>query len=239
MTAEKSETSAMRAQRFVGACLIGILALCGVGSEGAAQQVIRAYVADGLELEMKIIRLEDVRPEGEPQTIEESLLRFAAGGEPRYAAKGNLAELHALYPDAPPYDEVAVLNKFLVSKRAFALEWWPPPCAGGAGYCIQTKPAVHLLTSLRLDGSEAPILVTGEASVISRLDSKGSDLPQRVWSYSEPISETRWTGLWDQAPGGPILFLASTEPPNRKLDPEERRTALQVLEAQLVNLAEP
>ena len=81
--------------------------------------------------------------------------------------------------------------------------------------------------------------MTGDAHVTSRIDPQGYGLPPTVWSYDEPLSKTRWTGRWDQAPGGPILFLASTEPPDCKLDPEERRAALQMIEAQLVNLGEP
>ncbi len=220
----------MRAQRFFGACLIGVLALCGVGSEGAAQQVIRAHVADGLDLKIEIIRLEEFLAEGKPQTIEESLLRFAAGGK--------LTELSALYPEAPPYDEINVIEMFRRQIGRFDIEQ-PLSSLDGKNLSPPYRPIVCLLTHLRFDGFEAPILVTGSAHIYSQIDPKGSGLPPRVWFYSEPLPETHWTGRWDQAPGGPILFIASTEPPDRKLDPEERRAALQMIEAQLVNLGEP
>ncbi len=121
----------MRSQRFFGACLIGILALCGVSSEGAAQQVIRAQTADGVDLKIEIIRLEDFRVEDQPQTMEESLLRFAAGGEPRFGTKGNLAEIHDLHPDAPPYEEIDVLRMFLHPTPLFLLEQPPLTCGNG------------------------------------------------------------------------------------------------------------
>ncbi len=102
-----------------------------------------------------------------------------------------------------------------------------------------SSPRVFLLTNLRLDESDVPILVTGDADVKSRPERLDNGRCRDVWFYSEPLSKTHWTGRWDQAPGGPILFIASTEPPDRKLAPEERRTSLQTIESHLVNLNEP
>jgi hypothetical protein len=122
----------------------------------------------------------------------------------------------------PAYQETNVIHLFRNDGPRFVLPDIGLGCAPNAS-CLGSAPPLTLLTSFSIDATPIATLVTGQASVSSTLVQRSGDLPRTDWSFLEPVSDVRWSGII-QTPSFPdqLIFTASLVQPEMQLTSGER-----------------